>query len=729
MQNNSGRLDMPGGFKDNVANDTSFSSPYAHGTSATSNPDQTPIATAMRSANVVNPHGSAYEIAGPTTGGTSPIHNQAIKGQSFSDSAGAPSGSPAHGFAETVKDNATAAATGAAAAGASVLSAAKKLISGRGGHENELGDYSQHDSNFQPISNINNTISPLSPIASSQITSSVASTPSPKPLGPNDRPPIKVGVLAQKPSDKATYGNLDSPGAQNHPGPLSERALADTPPPSSTPKRTIADPFGPVMVANWNDHKRQADVSTPTSEDFDSPNIGTPMRSFAGPSGQPAAAVAPQRMHAPSPLREDVPLVKKADAVPISQPTGYFPHAQDSSTMDAATNPLHSSTMTAAAHPHENKETLTARIKEVFSHHDHSHTTAIATTAATAATAAAAAAPASHQPIVSETPQTTTTTTEPAVVKMEPLGERIKEIFHHESRPTVEVPIKVNTSTIATSSAAPEIFINRTVFAPVENLKAIDLTKVAQAASHMQPVQTTVPEKTTTTTTATTPAASKAVHDKRRESFSDRFMEIFHHDSSTPATVHHDEPIKTTAATTTTPTVEKESLADRVKDVFRRDGHSPETVPHTATTSSSPMSAVPIAATAAAAGTVASVAAFLNNKESDNTTTTADAHDKESSNMTTPADAHDHGVYLPPGTKSAIPTTTTEPTPAHEEIKSYVFMPVDASPLKKRTPVPAPIFDMTYMNTPATHSSTPAAEDNRSMGTKVKNAMGFHDSS
>ncbi|KAF9318370.1 hypothetical protein BGZ91_005179, partial [Linnemannia elongata] len=587
MQNNSNRLDMPGGFKDSPANDTS----------ATSNPDPTPIATTMRSANVVNPHGSAYEVAGPSPGGTSSIHNRtldAVKGQSLNDPAGDPSGTPAHGLVETVKENAAAAATGAAAAGASVIAAAKKLISGHDDHENELGDYSQHDSDFQPTSNINtttgttainNTISPASQIVSSPRTPSVTSTPSPKPLGPHDRPPIKVAIHAHKPSDKATYGNLDSP----------------------------------------------ADVSTPTSEDFDNPQFGTPMRSSTAPSAQPAAAAAAsKRMPAPSPLREEVPPVKAA-AVPIAQPsTDYFHHAQHSSTMDAAT-PHHPSTMTAAIPHHEHKEPLTERIKEAFSHHENHPTT---------------------------TASSTTT------VHKEPLGERIKDVFHRDSHASVEVPIKVNTSTITTTSAAPEVFINRTECVPVENLKDIDLTKVAQGASRMQPVQTTATEKTTTTTT---PAA---------KALADRVKEIFHHDNSTTA---------------------KESLVDRVKDVFHHDDHPSETVPHT-TTSSAHRSAVPAAVTAATAGTAAGVAAFLNDKESDN--------------MTTPPHAHDHRGYLPPIT---IPTTTTGHTPAHGEIKSHVFMPMDTSPPKKRTPVPAPVFDMTYMNTPArtaatsstTHSSTP----------------------
>lgn len=268
---------MPGAFKDTPAIDTS----HHTSTSATTHLDNptTPKATTMRSANVVNPHGSTYEVAGPFTGGIIPAQNRDLnttKGQSLDAPIGGTGGTPAHSLTE-------------------------------------LND--QYDTNLQPISNTTNNITPASAIVSSSGTSSnITTTPmgssSLKPLGPYDRPPVKVGFHAHKPSDKATYGNLESPGAQKHPGPLSDRTLAGTPPPSSMPKKTIADPFGPVKVANWNDHRRQVDSSTPTSEDFESPYLhGTPGRSSAVSVTAPLvapAAVAPgadKRMHAPSPLR------------------------------------------------------------------------------------------------------------------------------------------------------------------------------------------------------------------------------------------------------------------------------------------------------------------------------------------------------------------------------------------------------------------------------------------
>ncbi|KAG0294629.1 hypothetical protein BGZ97_005036 [Linnemannia gamsii] len=195
---------MPGGFKDNPSNDTSHQS----STSATTYQDNlTPTATTMRSANVVNPHGSAYEVAGPFTGGTSSVHNRAldaVKGQSLDSPFSGSGGAPAHSLTE--KDCAAAAVMSAAAAGAYDLD-------------------SQHNTNLHPISNTNNTLaSPTvsSPMTPSSITTGSSGSPSLKPLGPHDRPPIKVAIHAHKPSDKATYGNLDSPGAQNHPGPLSD---------------------------------------------------------------------------------------------------------------------------------------------------------------------------------------------------------------------------------------------------------------------------------------------------------------------------------------------------------------------------------------------------------------------------------------------------------------------------------------------------------------------------
>ncbi|KAF9117712.1 hypothetical protein BGW39_001864, partial [Mortierella sp. 14UC] len=659
MQRQGDKLDMPGGFKDTPV---TFSKDSHYGTSSTADP--TPIATAMRSSNTINPHESAYEIAGPSMGGSPAIHNRALdtvkKGQILPDPV-APvynSDTPAHTLADTVKDSATTAATGAVAAGASIIAAAKNLINRR--NDNEFGD-PHVNAAPHPIANSANSANSPSSLSSPKTSSIGSSSPSlsqSKPLGPHDRPPVRVAIHAQKPSDKATYGNLDSPGAHNHPGPLSERALASTPPPSSLPlPRTIADPFGPVMVTNWNDGKRQADVSTPTSDDFDSPHVG-PMRDRSEKSStDPGSAPSTQttkRLSNPSPLREGVPAMTMGSATttdvkhPTPNKAEYFPQAH------------HSSTMTAP-HSH-NKEPLGERIKDVFHHHN------------------------------SPTP-----TTPAAQHYKEPLGERVMDTFHHESHPTVEVPIKVNTPTIATSSAAPEIFTDKTEYVPVENLGDIDISKVAQAASP-QPV-------TIASTTTTKPLAPKG-------SIVDRVEDVFHHDPSAPATVHHEtnyvptvvekhhEPLiaatSTTAPshptrnivnpTTSTSTVEKEPLVDRVKDVFGRNSHetAAEKTHATSTKTAAPVT-VP-----AAAGTAAGVAAFLNDKDVDNTTT--------------PPKVHDHRAYLAPGAKSSIATTAEHAAPAvavAPEVESHVFRPVDTSPPKKHTPAPAPVFDTKYMNTPA----------------------------
>ncbi|KAG0254947.1 hypothetical protein BGZ95_005903, partial [Linnemannia exigua] len=344
MQRQGDKLNMPGGFKNTPTTHTNDS---LHGTTSTADP--TPIASAMKSSNIVNPRESAYEIAGPSMGGSPTVHNRAldaVKGQNLHDPVApvSSSGTPAHSLADTVKDNATTAVTGAAAAGASVIAAAKNLINNNTNsrNHNEFGD-PHVDTTITPHAIVNSNNSPTS--ISSPQTSTVTSSPSmshPKPLGPHDRPPIRVAIHAQKPSDKATYGNLDSPGAHYHAGPLSDRTLAGTPPPP-LPK-TIADPFGPVKVTNWNDGRRQADVSTPTSEDFDSPHFSPvrdrPEKSFTAPGSAPATHTTKRMMHNPSPLKEEVPVIKKASATvtDVNHPLPtkeYFPHVQHASTMTA----------------------------------------------------------------------------------------------------------------------------------------------------------------------------------------------------------------------------------------------------------------------------------------------------------------------------------------------------------------------------------------------------------
>ncbi|KAG0362619.1 hypothetical protein BGX24_005089, partial [Mortierella sp. AD032] len=324
----------------------------------------------------------------------------------------------------------------------------------------------------------------------------------------------------------------------------------------------------------------------------------------------------------------------------------------------------------AAAIPH--KEPLDERIKEAFQHD--SHPTAV------------------HSSV--------------NPTYKEPLGERIREAFQHESHPTVEVPIKVNTATIAATSAAPEIFTNKTEYVPAENLRDIDISKLAQAASH-QPTATTrgITKTTVTETTKTNPV-------ERRESIVDRVKDVFHHDSSASAAAHqkadhapavvekHHEPIVASTTAAATHTAEKESLIDRFKDVFRHDSSENH---FTSTKTAAPVTV------AAAAGTAAGVAAFL--------------HDTDNDNATVPPKAHDHRAYLAPGVKSSIAPTTTgtehaaavvpAAVPAAvvdpSEIKSYVFKPVDSSPLKKHTAVPAPVFDTKYMDTSAVAPVTTTA--------------------
>ncbi|KAF9900695.1 hypothetical protein EC991_007012 [Linnemannia zychae] len=816
---------MPGGFKDRPVTSTNDS---LHGTSSTV--DSTPIASSMRSSNVINPHGSAYEVAGPSMGGSPAFHNRAldaVKDQTLPEPVApvSSSGTPAHTLADTVKDGATAAASGAAAAGASVIAAAKGLINRR--NENEFGN-PHVDTTPHPITNRSNSPSDITTSKTSSLGSSSPTLSQPKPLGPHDRPPIRVAIHAQKPSDKATYGNLDSPGAHSHPGPLSDRALASTPPPSVLPlPRTIADPFGPVVVTNWNDGKRPVDELTPTSEDFDSPRMGPmrdhPEKSFTAPGSAPSQQT--KRMHNPSPLREEVPAIKKASAIatdvkhPTPNKAEYFPQVHHSSTMTTPhshnNEPLgerikdvfhhHNSPTTASAL--HNNEPLGERIKDVF-HHESHPTVEVPIKVNTSTIAATSAAPeiftnkteyvpvenlkdidvskiaerASHQlPSTTTTRVTSTETTTAPFIKplavhtstttpyKETLGERVKEALHFEPHPTVEVPIKVNTSTIATSSAAPEVFTNKTEYVPVENLKDIDVSKVAQAASHQPAALGSTTKTTVTETTTTKPVAHK-------ESIVDRVKEVFHHEPSAPATVHHKtehvptvvekhhEPIIAATSTTapsyparsvvnptySTSTTEKESLVDRVKDVFRRD--TPETVTERTHVTSKTAAPVTIAA---ATGTAAGVAAFLNDKDTDNTTT--------------PPKAHDHRAYLAPGAKSSIASTTEHSAPAAAvsiapETHSHVFKPVDASPLKKHTVAPAPVFDTRYMNTPAhapitttaastttpvvpvVHTTTtdpttlhpvtetrtrqiPPSDDHRSVATKIKDTLVHHSAS
>lgn len=286
MQRDEPNMNMPGGFKNSRGDEH---------TSTSSDLNNAVPASALR-ATSGNPYGYSYQVAGPTMGGIpTPYdsHNVEIAKEHLAQSlsgedkdtlnvastghAGRPS------LTENIIQGASTAATGAAATGASVIAAARKLISHDDDGE-EIADHGvtapQNDQHGLEFSKQQKSLS--------------------------DRPPVKTDIHAMKPSDKATYGDLDLPGAHNMSGPLSDRAKVGTPPVVDTNvAKTIADPFGPVKVVNWNDGKRQQDISTPTSEDFESnldakPLHHAPIYSSTTPS---QAGAYHSSSHVQSPLK------------------------------------------------------------------------------------------------------------------------------------------------------------------------------------------------------------------------------------------------------------------------------------------------------------------------------------------------------------------------------------------------------------------------------------------
>ncbi|KAF9928181.1 hypothetical protein FBU30_002577 [Linnemannia zychae] len=464
MQGPGDTIEVPGAFKDD---EFIFHKPK-HSESAT---HSAPEAKAKRLANVTNPHRESYEVAGPISGGL-PMHDSKPR---------ASGNHPTHSLANKVEDTAAGAAATAAAAGASIIAAAKNLIKNR----NNTDDPTAH--NTHPHSTINTQPLPSPPLSS------------PKPKGPNDRAPARIAIHAQKPSDKATYGNLDSPGAQVTPGPLSDRALMETPPPASLPPpKTIADPFGPVTVPNWNDGKRQCDEPSPTSENFESPQLG-PMRDRPE-KWTTASSSASKNVHSPSPLRE----------IPTGNKTEYFPQVPYSESTEKPP--------TERIEDH-NEEDLEREHKPTVELPIVVNTSTIATSSSAPDIAkkvevvpvenlkdvniTKVAERAQHIPVEDFN---TVTSPHPKT----PLKERIKEVFHHEhtdksaatneplkkgvekhlereKESTVELPVVVNTSTIATSSSAPET-TKKVEIVPVENLKYVDLTKAAERAQRLPAV-------------------------------------------------------------------------------------------------------------------------------------------------------------------------------------------------------------------------------------------------
>ncbi|KAF9286372.1 hypothetical protein BGZ74_001295, partial [Mortierella antarctica] len=308
MQREEPSVNMPGGFKNNRRD--------GNANSTSSDPNNPVPASTMRVASS-SLHGQSYQVAGPTIGGTpTPYDSKNIEiakehlAQSLNcGDKDASKNTSGHAGKSSLADNiiqgASTAATGAASAGASVIAAARKLISTDDGDEiTEHGvatpQKDQHGLEFSQQKKVN----------------------------PADRPPVKIPIHAMKPSDKATYGDLDSPGAHSMPGPLSDRAKVGTPPVVDTnAAKTIADPFGPLNVANWNDGKRHDDVSTPTSEDFESYLDAKPLHHAPIPSSSAsshAGAFRSSATHGLSPLKNEAAYVASdpsRNLLPDNRPT------------------------------------------------------------------------------------------------------------------------------------------------------------------------------------------------------------------------------------------------------------------------------------------------------------------------------------------------------------------------------------------------------------------------
>ncbi|KAF9277277.1 hypothetical protein BGZ68_009406, partial [Mortierella alpina] len=321
---------MPGGFKSSRDSTTFDGSDNSQHRATSSTSHETPSATAMRATNV-NRDDGRFEVAGPTVGGSpTPYDSGNIESAKDSNNTTLARDTETDharksSLSETViAGAATAASTAAstaAAAGASVLAAAKKLVSGEDSETHHDRHTDDHD---RPFPGSSSTTSAATAHGDNQGLEF-----SHRAVGPNDRSPAKIDVRAMKPSSKATYGNLDSPGAHNMPGPLSDSTLMGTPPlPGGNQQKTFADPFGPVRVSNWNDGRHQADVSTPTSEDFDM-HIGSPViksQPFTASSGASDSLGDNTHSHGTSqharepghsPLREEIPS-HHADTTPAA---------------------------------------------------------------------------------------------------------------------------------------------------------------------------------------------------------------------------------------------------------------------------------------------------------------------------------------------------------------------------------------------------------------------------
>jgi len=279
-----------------------------------------------------------------------------------------------------------------------------------------------------------------------------------------------------------------------------------TPPlPGGNQQKTFADPFGPVKVSNWNDGKHQAEVSTPTSDDFDM-HIGSPVvksQPFTASSAasgslndkSPSHGTSHVRESGHSPLRDEIPshhadttpaanyrAPGHVDAITTSPAVGQTSHnfgtgATIGAGAGAATAGLGAATLASRQKEHDHTPTKQSTASNIspaprvpadskripiaqppsdlhsVANTDHSSNRISPSTAAGATAMGAASAPlASHNASNAAHPQGSTTAQ--SVNKNETVIDKVKNIFHHDSsRDHHDIP-KDSTHLFAASNAA-----------------------------------------------------------------------------------------------------------------------------------------------------------------------------------------------------------------------------------------------------------------------------------
>ncbi|KAF9355320.1 hypothetical protein BGX26_006716 [Mortierella sp. AD094] len=138
---------MPGSFKSTRDHNTLQNDVNEVRNATSSIAHHSPSATAMRAANVANPHGSVFDISSSPTSGSPNSYDFTRYGAN--NALYSPVAKPGHGrrlsFSDTVKAGATSAANSAAAAGASIIDAGRKLM--HLNDDDEGDEFDQYDGN------------------------------------------------------------------------------------------------------------------------------------------------------------------------------------------------------------------------------------------------------------------------------------------------------------------------------------------------------------------------------------------------------------------------------------------------------------------------------------------------------------------------------------------------------------------------------------------------------